>query len=129
MAGVREVRVEDYFVQMAVQYRCKAPKLVAGDGLRGWPDRMLLWPVGIVDYVELKRPEGGKFEPLQERTHYELRKMGFRVEVLNTNEKVRLYFQQRAATLGVAPLPKSSKSTGVPCATDFVKSLNQRKPR
>ena len=57
-------------------------------GVRGIPDRLLLIPPGIVLFVELKRPVGGKFEPLQERWHVKLRRMGFTVVVCYTKAQV-----------------------------------------
>lgn len=57
-------------------------------GKRGIPDRLVLIPGGIVLFVELKRPVGGVFEPLQERWHMKLRRMGFTVAVCYTKEQV-----------------------------------------
>lgn len=56
--------------------------------LRGWPDRIVLLPGGIFFFVELKRPVGGKFEPLQERIHAKLRRRGFTVHVCNTKDQI-----------------------------------------
>ena len=57
-------------------------------GVRGIPDRLLLLPGGRVLFVELKRSVGGKFEPLQERWHLKLRRMGFTVVVCYTKTQV-----------------------------------------
>ncbi len=114
-----EASVEDTLVRLAHEYGCKAEKMYT----RGWPDRMVLWPVGVVEFVELKRPVGGRFEPLQLRTHDTLRKMGFTVLVLNTTPKVNLYFQQTAAKLGVQRKPKQAKLLS---AHEYIRSL--RKP-
>lgn len=57
-------------------------------GVRGIPDRLLLLPGGRVLFVELKRPVGGKFEPLQERWHLKLARMGFTVVVCYTKAQV-----------------------------------------
>ena len=56
--------------------------------LRGWPDRIVLLPGGIFFFVELKRPVGGKFEPLQERIHAKLRRLGLTVHVCNTKDQI-----------------------------------------
>jgi len=60
-------------------------------GWRGWPDRLALFDGGVADWLEVKRPVGGKFEPLQLRTHDMLRGMGFTVVVVNTRELVDDY--------------------------------------
>lgn len=57
-------------------------------GYAGIPDRLVLLPGGIVAFFELKRPKGGRFEPLQERWHAKLRQLGFRVYVCNTKASV-----------------------------------------
>lgn len=49
--------------------------------MRGWPDRICLLPGGRLVFVELKRPHGGQFEPLQQRIHTKLRDLGFAVWV------------------------------------------------
>ena len=54
---------------------------------RGWPDRLVLLP-GRWLFIELKRPKGGKFEPLQLRTHARLRRQGYEVHVCFTKEQV-----------------------------------------
>lgn len=63
--------------------------------MRGWPDRVVLLPGGLVLFVELKRPVGGKFEPLQERIHGKLRLLGFTVMVWNTKAQIDQYFNQK----------------------------------
>lgn len=58
--------------------------------LRGWPDRMVLLP-GAPEFVETKRPKGGRFEPLQLRVHAMLRGLGYTVCVLRTKAEVDEY--------------------------------------
>lgn len=60
--------------------------------MRGWPDRLVLLRGGRVVFVELKRPVGGKYEPLQERNHAKLRALGFVVLVLNTKALIDHHF-------------------------------------
>lgn len=55
--------------------------------INGLPDRMcLFWPAKVV-FVELKTTKQ-KARPLQVAMHNKLRKLGFRVEVIDTVEQV-----------------------------------------
>ncbi len=62
--------------------------------VRSWPDRLVLLPGGVIAFVELKRPKGGKYEPLQVRRHDRLRELGFTVLVLNTKRLVDIHFKE-----------------------------------
>jgi hypothetical protein len=55
-------------------------------GRNGAPDRFVMLPEGCF-WVELKRP-GQKAKPHQQREHERLRKMGQRVEVIDSIEGV-----------------------------------------
>ena len=68
---------------------------VKNRSVRGWPDRTVHWFDGVTDLVETKRPKGGRFEPLQLRTHDKLRARGHSVFVLNTKQLVDEYIEQR----------------------------------
>lgn len=61
--------------------------------LRGWPDRIVLWPGGLIHFVELKKPDKWVYQPRQQRVHSWLRKMGFKVYVIKTKEEVDQYLQ------------------------------------
>lgn len=56
-------------------------------GRRGAPDRIVMLPDGVLHWVELKRP-GGTAEAHQAREHARMLRMGQRVLVLNTVEKI-----------------------------------------
>jgi hypothetical protein len=56
-------------------------------GHRSVPDRLLLFPGGRVLFMELKR-KGKKATPKQLLEHEKLRRLGFRVEVCDTKERV-----------------------------------------
>lgn len=55
--------------------------------IAGLPDRMCLFPHSKVVFVELKST-GEKPRPIQLYIHEKIRQMGFRVEVIDTVEKV-----------------------------------------
>ena len=57
------------------------------DQLMGLPDRMCLFPGSRIIFVELKTTNQ-KPRPLQLAMHDKLRKLGFRVEVIDTVEQV-----------------------------------------
>jgi hypothetical protein len=104
--SVKESSVEGYFVQVAKRYGCKRRKITPFYGPDGWPDQMIIWQDGraTTDWVELKRPKGGVFQPKQQQVHAELREYGCRVEVLNTRATVDKFFADRAKELGVKPV-------------------------
>jgi len=85
----RESVIEDYGVKTVKGLGGHAIKLRF---MRGWPDRLCLLPGGVVIFIEFKRPKGGKFEPLQERIHGMLRKLGFKVFVCLTKKDVDSVF-------------------------------------
>ena len=58
-----------------------APKFVS-PGFAGMPDRLVLLPDGKCGFVEVKRC-GEKPRPLQEARHGMLRRLGFKVYVLD----------------------------------------------
>jgi len=88
----RESWVESYLLEQCVLHGALCEKI---RNRRGWPDREILWWVGIHDYIELKRPVGGRFEPLQLRIHAKLRQRGHCVLVINTREQVDEYIRSR----------------------------------
>lgn len=102
---VREAVIEKYLVRqvrlLQVGYGRKAViKKISGQGWRGWPDRVIFFEAApeldnptpaCTHWLEVKRPKGGRFEPLQLRNHKMLRNMGFVVRVVNTPELVNGY--------------------------------------
>ncbi len=56
-------------------------------GRRSVPDRLVIWPDGEVEFVELKAP-GAKATPLQLREHEKLRALGQTVHVLDSKAEV-----------------------------------------
>lgn len=55
----------------------------------GLPDRMILTPYGKVRFVEVKQE--GKFPGMRQLwVHDKLREMGFKVDVIDTKEKLKI---------------------------------------
>ena len=63
-----------------------APKFVS-PGMDGMPDRIVLMPGGRLAFVEVKAP-GKKPRPLQEARHRMIRRLGFKVYVLDSVEEI-----------------------------------------
>lgn len=57
-------------------------------GVSGVPDRICLFEGGKVVFVELKK-HGAKPRPLQRRQIEKIRKLGFRVEVIDSEEGIK----------------------------------------
>jgi hypothetical protein len=56
--------------------------------MAGIPDRLLLWPGGIIVFIEFKAP-GKYLKPLQRHWFAKLQGMGFRVAVCRTMNDFR----------------------------------------
>ena len=63
-----------------------APKLVS-PGYAGMPDRLVLLPGGVCAFAELKAP-GMKPRALQTARHEMLRRLGFKVYVIDGTEQI-----------------------------------------
>ena len=59
------------------------------DFARGFPDRIIILPNGVLFWAELKRPGGGRLDPAQNVAHTLLRRLGQRVEVVWSRDDVR----------------------------------------
>ena len=78
---MREKAIEGKLVQMVKATGGIAPKFVS-PGFAGMPDRIVLLPDGHIGFVEVKAP-GEKPRPLQLARHGLLRRLGFKVYVLD----------------------------------------------
>lgn len=131
-ASLLESSVEAAFVREAEEYRCIQKKVI---GVRAWPDRDLLWPagttygIGVTDYVELKRPKGGRYEKGQKELLEALNKAGHTAVTLSTKQQVKQFFSKRAAMLGVPkrpPIPKELRD-GSLNAVEYAAALKRGK--
>lgn len=83
---MREQTVEAYLVERARALGGEVRK-IKWIGRRGAPDRIVWFADGREIWVELKAP-GAKPEPHQLREHERMRRMGRRVEVVDSIERV-----------------------------------------
>ncbi|MEY8535490.1 VRR-NUC domain-containing protein [Blautia pseudococcoides] len=83
---MREKVLEQKLVKAVKNAGGAAPKFVS-PGLDGMPDRLVLLPVGMMGFVEVKAP-GEKPRPLQLARHRMLRGLGFKVCILNDEEQI-----------------------------------------
>lgn len=84
-----EKNIEQYFVRQ-VKAAGGWPLKLTCPGTPGVPDRMVLWPDGVIHFVEMKRP-GGKLRPLQIATMNRMREMGCNTFMIDRKEAVDLY--------------------------------------
>ena len=83
---MREKTVENYLRQKIEKNGGICLKFVC-PGSRGVPDRICLFPNGVVAFVEVKAP-GKKPRPLQIARHKLLTRLGFKVYVLDNEEQI-----------------------------------------
>ena len=83
---MREKQIERKLMLAVKSMEGIAPKLVC-PGIDGMPDRIVLLPGGHMAFVEVKAP-GKVPRPLQEARHRMLRKLGFKVFVLDRPEQI-----------------------------------------
>ena len=89
---MRERQIEQKLVKAVKAAGGIAPKLTS-PGFDGMPDRMVLMPGGLIGFVEVKAP-GEKPRPLQLSRHRLLRRMGFKVYVLDGAEQIEIILQE-----------------------------------
>ena len=78
---MREQRIEQKLVKAVKASGGLCLKFVS-PGMAGMPDRLVLLPGGRIGFVEVKAP-GKVPRPLQAARHAQLRKLGFKVYVLD----------------------------------------------
>ena len=83
---MREKTIEQHLDKAVKNSGGIAPKLVS-PGFDGMPDRLVLLPGGKIGFVEVKAP-GKEPRPLQVARHGLLRRLGFKVYVLDDPEQI-----------------------------------------
>ena len=83
---MREKIIEQHLVKAVKNSGGIAPKLVS-HGFDGMPDLLVLLPGGKIGFVEVKAP-GKEPRPLQVARHGLLRRLGFKVYVLDDPEQI-----------------------------------------
>lgn len=68
----------------------------------GVPDRLCLFEGGVIVFVELKR-HGAKPRPLQQRIIAKIRKLGFRVEVIDSEQGIQELINSVGMKQGSSP--------------------------
>jgi len=89
---MRERQIERKLVKAVKAAGGIAPKLTC-PGFDGMPDRMVLMPGGRIGFVEVKAP-GEKPRPLQLSRHRLLRRLGFKVYVLDGAEQIEMILRE-----------------------------------
>ena len=83
---MREKDIEQMLVRSVKAAGGICPKWVS-PGYDGMPDRIILLPGGKIAFAEVKAP-GKKPRPLQASRHEMLRRLGFKVYVLDNPEQI-----------------------------------------
>lgn len=76
--------LEDACVRYSHERGCVTRKM-NGRGFRAWPDRLVLFPGNVHEFVEFKKP-GEEPTPLQRKLHRMLRRLGHTVHVCDNFE-------------------------------------------
>jgi hypothetical protein len=91
---VRESVVERYLLKRVKERKGKCLKLQ----IRTWPDRLVIFDHALIYLVEVKKPRGSVFQPLQERTLRWLAARGFQVYVLYSTSAVDTFIERHYAS-------------------------------
>ena len=94
---MREKQIEMKLVEAVNRCGGLCPKWIS-PGLNGVPDRLILLPGGRIAFAELKAP-GKTPRPLQRHRIEQLRKLGFRVYVIDSIEQIGGVLDEISGTL------------------------------
>ena len=104
---MREKYVEQRLIRAVRQKGGLALKLVS-PGFNGLPDRLLLFMGGKLAFCEVKAP-GQKPRPLQVHRMDQLRKMGFKVFVIDGVEQIPELVDEMSEGVKTGDQPKGSR--------------------
>lgn len=93
---MREKYIEQKLVKAVKAAGGMAPKFIS-PGLAGMPDRLVLLPGGKMAFVEVKG-YGIKPRPLQIKRHETLRRLGFKVYVLDEQREIGVILNEIQTT-------------------------------
>ena len=91
-AVVSEKAIEAYLVKRVTEAGCLCLKYT-NPNMIGYPDRLVVEPNGIVQWVELKS-KGRKPLPIQKVRFEELRELGHEIFVIDSKEDVEKFIRQ-----------------------------------
>jgi hypothetical protein len=89
-----ESAIERACVAIAKEHGCILLKI---QGVKGWPDRLLLTPKGTVAWLEFKRSDGGMLADLQSWRLSMLEKMQFEVYICTSTKQFRSILNETMA--------------------------------
>jgi len=89
---MEESKIERHLKKQIELLGGQALKFVS-PGVSGVPDRIVLLPQGRIIFVELKA-QGKKARPIQEYRIKMIRALGFRVEIIDSIEKVNKFIKE-----------------------------------
>lgn len=92
MDTMLEKAIEGYFCREVKKLGGEAEKFTSPQR-RSVPDRIAMFPGGLLFFVELKAP-GKKPTAAQKRDHERRRAMGFNVRILDTKEAINEFIEE-----------------------------------
>lgn len=98
--NMKEKEVESILVRGVKQLGGVAYKWVS-PGNVGVPDRIVVLPIGSIEFVELKT-DTGRLSEVQKRQHERLKKCGVDVITLHGKEEVVTYLEKRTGEVRMA---------------------------
>ena len=110
---VLESRVESHLRKKAESMGGMCVKFIP-DFARGFPDRILLLPGGVIVWVETKRPVGGRLDGAQNVAHVLLRRLGQRVDVVWSREDADQLLKSLSGGVGAQGGARMREDAGTP---------------